>query len=277
MSLDDLKKPFPADEIEWRIGQCGKKGNGQIWAMCLAYVTGRAIMDRLDDVCGLGGWRVDYHFVPGAADVTAGVIARISIKVGDEWVTKEDGAEQTDIESFKGGLSSALKRAGSAWGIGRYLYSLESGFAQIVDQGTAGAKWGKTKEGASFYWVPPKLPEWALPSKVPSAHKPKGPEDSRPKSNGIHADLPGAEDGGGEGDGVYRPPFGKYIRKTFDELFRDPKVGPEGVKSYIRFLEASAQKKGVQIEGEAAEFIERASEAIALLEHEWAEQAGARS
>lgn len=163
MDLKGLTLPFPEGEIDWRIAQAGKKQNGQIWANCLAYVQARAIMNRLDEVCGPGAWRVDYSMVPSSNGIDAGVICRLSIKIGDEWVTKEDGAEQTDIESFKGGISSALKRAGSVWGIGRYLYELDTGFAQIVPQGTKDAKWGQTKDKAEFYWVPPKLPQWALP------------------------------------------------------------------------------------------------------------------
>lgn len=160
MRLSDLQNPFPEEMIEWRIGRCGAKGNGQVWASCLAYVQARAIMDRLDEVCGPQNWKTAYRFESCGV---SGVVCMLSIKTGDEWVTKEDGAEQTDIEAFKGGISSALKRAAVAWGIGRYLYDLESGWAIIVEKGVHGANYAKTKEGKEFYWVPPKLPVWALP------------------------------------------------------------------------------------------------------------------
>lgn len=156
--LKKLAEPFPEDMIEWRIQSCGIKG-GKAWAMCLAYIQSRAIMDRLDAVCGPEGWKVEYTILPD------GVIATLSIKCGSEWVSKQDGAEQTDIESFKGGLSSALKRAGSVWGIGRYLYDLEAGFAQTSEGNAPGMRFAKTKDNQVFYWAPPKLPAWALPKK----------------------------------------------------------------------------------------------------------------
>ncbi|EAV6548469.1 recombinase, partial [Salmonella enterica] len=52
MNLDQLDEPFAAEDIEWRIQQSGKTRDGKVWAMVLAYVTNRAIMKRLDDVCG---------------------------------------------------------------------------------------------------------------------------------------------------------------------------------------------------------------------------------
>ncbi len=166
MYLKQLAEPFREDEIEWRISQCGVSGK-QIWGMCVAYISARAIMDRLDLVCGPENWRVWYEFINGQVGSVGGVVSNLSIKTGEEWVTKQDGAEQTDIESFKGGISSALKRAGSVWGMGRYLYSLEVGFAAIVEKGTPGALYGKTKDNQTFYWLPPKLPSWALPKTAP--------------------------------------------------------------------------------------------------------------
>lgn len=160
IDLERLKDPFAEDDVEFKIQQCGDGNNG-IWAKCLAYITARGIMDRLDSVCGPENWKVSYDFVG-----SDGVICNLSIFMNGEWVTKQDGAEKTDFESFKGGISSALKRAGSAWGIGRYLYSLDATFVpkeNFSDSHREGAYYGKTKSGNSFYWLPPKLPAWALP------------------------------------------------------------------------------------------------------------------
>ena len=48
----ELSKPFPSSDIEWRVQQSGIAGSGKVWAMVLAYVTNRAIQNRLDEVCG---------------------------------------------------------------------------------------------------------------------------------------------------------------------------------------------------------------------------------
>jgi len=171
--LKALKEPFPADDIEWRVGRCGKSQDGKIWATCLAYIEARAAQDRLDEVVGPENWKVEYTTVGGKDGIDPGIICKLSIgrmivkdrSIDKLWTVKEDGAEQTENESFKGGLSSAFKRAASAWGIGRYLYNMKEEFATIVDKKTPGARYGKTKEGDQFYWIPPQLPEWALPKK----------------------------------------------------------------------------------------------------------------
>jgi hypothetical protein len=159
VNLEKLAEPFIPTDIEWRIGRSGKKGE-QVWATCLAYITNRAIMDRLDVVVGPGNWRNEFkEWTTGSP----GVMCGLSIKVGDEWVTKWDGAEQTDIESVKGGFSNAMKRAAVLWGIGRYLYDLPEGHAAISDKGRHYQAKNEKKGLPAFKWDPPALPKWALP------------------------------------------------------------------------------------------------------------------
>lgn len=174
MNLSKLSEPFPPTDIEWRIGQSGVK-EGKPWATCLAYLTNRAIMERLDAVVGPANWRNE---LKEWAIGSPGVLCGLSIKIGDEWVTKWDGADQPDTEPVKGGFSNAMKRAAVLWGIGRYLYDLPPGFAQISPTGRHYQAKGKAKrEGQeptpAFKWDPPRLPVWALPQapldKVPPA------------------------------------------------------------------------------------------------------------
>lgn len=152
-----LTEKFSPLDIEWRVQSSGET-NGKFWARVLAYVDARAIQDRLDLVCGAENWKDDYEHL------TNGMICRLSIKVDGEWITKTNGAPETDIEGFKGGISKALVRTASTWGIGRYLYNLEASWANIVDQKTPGARRAQTKERKDFYWLPPELPEWAYPN-----------------------------------------------------------------------------------------------------------------
>ncbi len=159
INFSALHEPFEHYDIEWRVQQAGKSGE-KIWARVLAYIQARAIQNRLDTVAGPHRWQVKYR------PMGNGIICEIGIMVQPGvWVWKEDGAEQTDIEAFKGGISSAMKRAAVLWGVGRYLYDLDAGFAQIVPRGTEGARFARDKNIGDFYWVPPKLPDWALPKK----------------------------------------------------------------------------------------------------------------
>jgi len=172
MSAIDFKAlatQFPSEDIEWRIGRAGEAG-GKVWASALAYVTNRAIMNRLDEVCGPQNWRNEYTTGP-----SGGVLCGLSIYDASkaQWVTKWDGAENTDIEAVKGGLSDAMKRAGVQWGIGRYLYNLTEGWARIAPMDDKKANRGSYKDPADpngkkhkpFRWYPPELPTWALPPK----------------------------------------------------------------------------------------------------------------
>ena len=180
MNYDDLKKPFPAEDIEHRIQQSGLK-DGKPWGMCLAYVTNRAIMDRLDKVCGPEGW--ENHFEKGP---DGGILCGITIyDQGDtskpySGRTKWDGAENTAIESIKGGLSSAMKRAAVQWGIGRYLYKLDSTWAMF----STGGKYKAKVEGKWFKWDAPDLPLWALPDGTKEKVKGKTQPEQRSSSQG---------------------------------------------------------------------------------------------
>lgn len=131
-NLTGLAAPLTEDDIEWRVGSTTKdKSKG----MALAYLTSRAVQQRLDDVCGPGDWA--NVFRPGP---DGGVVCGISIYVEREngtaeWVTKWDGADNTDVEAVKGGLSGAMKRAAVQWGIGRELYSLPTQWVRLDERG----------------------------------------------------------------------------------------------------------------------------------------------
>ena len=83
MNLQNLHAPFPPNEIEWRVGSTNAdKTSG----LALAYLTARHVMERLDEVCGPENWQDRYEF-HGAR-----TICYLSIRVGDEWITKADVA-----------------------------------------------------------------------------------------------------------------------------------------------------------------------------------------
>lgn len=202
-----LAAKFDPRELEWRILECGKDKEGKPWAIICPYVTVRAVEDRLDETVGPHRWQ--NTFAPGPA---GGVICTISIKINGEWISKSDGAENTDIEAVKGGLSSAMKRAAAQWQIGRYLYALPTMRAAINPRGGGDfyCKGKKDKGVDSFTWNPPILPQWALPdgykygaqpdngrqSDEPPADEAPKPAPAKPKTNGKKppaGDRPGSD------------------------------------------------------------------------------------
>lgn len=115
MNLQDLHSPFPVAEIEWRVGSTKSDKSA---GLALAYLTARHVMERLDAVCGPENWQDRYEFHGPRT------VCYLSVRVGGEWITKADGAGDSDVEAEKGAISDALKRAAVKWGIGRYLYDL---------------------------------------------------------------------------------------------------------------------------------------------------------
>ncbi len=149
MSIDwnELAKPFELEDLEWRTLRV-MNYNG-IQAMIAPYVTARAVTQRLNDVCGPENWNQQFQ------KWDKGQLCRITIC--DQF--KEDGAENTQIEPLKGGLSDAFKRAAVHWGIGHYLYSLPPMKAQILDKWEPGANKGEVKakndvKRETFWWKP---------------------------------------------------------------------------------------------------------------------------
>ena len=115
--LAALSAEFPRGAVSWRAQNLTQNGDK---ALALAYIDARDVMDRLDAVCGPENWQDRYEF-HGVRTV-----CYLSIRIGNEWITKADGAGDSDVEAEKGAISDALKRAAVKWGIGRYLYSIES-------------------------------------------------------------------------------------------------------------------------------------------------------
>jgi hypothetical protein len=162
-AMQELQKPFPAQDIEWRVQRVVKTSKGNK-AVVLAYVTNRAIQNRLDEVFGIGNWKNEFKEWR-----ENGVLCGISVKIDGEWVTKWDGAEETQIEAVKGGFSGSMKRAAVQWGIGRYLYNLEETWVDIKERGEHYISDKKT--GIQGYWDTPSLPSWALPEQPKESKK----------------------------------------------------------------------------------------------------------
>lgn len=166
-NLSKLSAPFAPEDTEWRVARAGMGGKG-IFCLVVAYITARAIQNRLDDVCGPENWKVEEPLII-ALNGKSAVAVGISIRINAEWVTKWDVAEPTNIEPAKGGFSGAMKRAGAQWGIGRYLYYLDETFAEVSETAVHGsrswhyAKLPEKNGGAAYYWKAPGLPAWALP------------------------------------------------------------------------------------------------------------------
>ncbi len=127
----ELAMPFAPEDLEWRLQ---KVIEARELGIAVPYVTNRAIMGRLDDVVGAENWYNEFKPWHGAGGKEA-QLCGISIRYGDGFVTKWDGAENSDIEPVKGGLSDSMKRAAVQWGIGRVLYNMDVVFVEVEKRG----------------------------------------------------------------------------------------------------------------------------------------------
>jgi hypothetical protein len=145
-----LAAPFSAAEVQFKPAVV--QGNR---ALALAYVDARAVMDRLDDVLGIAGWRDAYRVLPDGC-----VMCRLSLLIGGRWLTKADvgsPSEQPDGgDRTKAAFSDSLKRAAARWGIARYL-------------GRLPATWADYDAKKREFVRPPVLPDTALPKPVGAA------------------------------------------------------------------------------------------------------------
>lgn len=151
MILEQLSRPFPKEEVKWRVGatnvkkiirETGNKNAKPTKGTMLAYVDARAIQDRLDDVLGVD-WDCRY---PSKG------YCEIGVYIDGVWRWRGNGAGETEFEGEKGQYSDSFKRAAVLWGPARYLYHLPAEWVDLDE-------WGKPKKI-------PELPKWALPGYV---------------------------------------------------------------------------------------------------------------
>ena len=138
--MEALRAPFDLKDISFR-AQPATKGADYGFALC--YMDARAVMKRLDGVVGSPNWSDSYEIHA----ITSGVaysgnekprtisICTLKLRLpwADEWVSKSDGAGESDIEGEKGSISDSFKRAAVKWGIGRYLYDMNMGSVKMAN------------------------------------------------------------------------------------------------------------------------------------------------
>lgn len=101
----------------------------------LTYLKPRAIMNRLDELCGPQGWTTEYTATPRGQKCRLKILCPDHTEDGWAWHYKEDGAgiedmgqntkegwEQDTDDSEKAGYTNAFRRAAHVWGFGRELY-----------------------------------------------------------------------------------------------------------------------------------------------------------
>jgi hypothetical protein len=118
---------------QWRVQS---KTKDKSKAICTAYIDARQVMDILDEHCT---WQSEFK------DINGFIFCGIGIQNPDngEWVWRwdcgqrieEDKTDQMFEQAGKSAASDAAKRAGVQWGIGRFLYDLDTVMVQCDQYG----------------------------------------------------------------------------------------------------------------------------------------------
>lgn len=116
-----LAAPFPEKDVQWVIVATKNKDKPDHIDCWAPYLDADAIRDRLDEVCGPGGWAID---IEAAGDYA--MICRLTILgVTRADVGEVDEKKRKDSDQpLKAAATDALKRAAVNFGIGRYLHKV---------------------------------------------------------------------------------------------------------------------------------------------------------
>jgi hypothetical protein len=137
-------------------------------------------------------------------EIISKVYLSTSLRINGEWIEKQDGAQVTDYEAVKGGISSAFKRvAASGWGIGRYLYDVRNQWFPIKQRG----------KGYEFAVIP----------------KIYGAVENRETENISVSPVKEITQDKLEKAKTFKLTFGKYTGKTLGEIF-------ESDKKYFQYI-----------------------------------------
>ena len=112
MNLKDLQRPLPIESIDFRVQSINKGG----YATILAYKDARVDINRLNEVCGVLGWKREH------TRDNRNCIVSIWDDANKQWVSKEDTGTESNAEAAKGLASDSFKRACFNFGIGIELY-----------------------------------------------------------------------------------------------------------------------------------------------------------
>lgn len=124
--LTELRAPFHPSAVEWKPQSVTKDGTK---AMAAAYADLRAYQNRLDEICGMD-WSVT--FTPWGE---GRIVCHLTISGVTRSSTGEAGSQSERNEI--GGTSAeaqAMKRACSAFGLGRYLYELPTVWVELDEK-----------------------------------------------------------------------------------------------------------------------------------------------
>lgn len=114
----ELIRPFDPADVDVKVQALSRDRDK---AMVVLFADARVYQDRLDAIVGSENWQVEYRPIQGSYAVIASltILGVVKEDVGEH--IKPDDKEEN---YYTTALAQAFKRACTAFGLGRYLYSL---------------------------------------------------------------------------------------------------------------------------------------------------------
>lgn len=180
--LTHLRAPFEAVDLEWSpvFTLPPKNGQGEPAIYVSPYVKRLAVINRLNQVCGITGWATDARARDGHLAVGVGIL--VERPSGSEWVWRWDGTGYLEAEpphftlsdAGKGDFTNGFKRVTIQWGIGLDLKELKPQRAIINGNGRYKSKIGNQQ----YRWDPPGITGTpSRPGEILSLHGTRAEED----------------------------------------------------------------------------------------------------
>lgn len=135
-----LYAPLQPNEVEWRV-QSLKDGK----QTAVPYLNNRCVMERFDLAFGAECWTSEFR------EINGGFICRLTVHLEGKTIYREDGAQKTDIEPLKGGISDSMKRCAVQFGLGRGLYNYPR--VQIAIDSKFIPNWAYPKLDSLVKWI----------------------------------------------------------------------------------------------------------------------------
>ena len=218
--VEELKKPFDPDSVQWMIQRTSKKGD---LGFAVPYYDRRKYEDRLDEALGADRWSAEYE-IKNMKSITGAVVAKVTLKIYsadfDQTLRKVDfgessaGDNQTNVVQTS--VANGFKRACSTLGVGRYLYKCDEVMTSLYDNQND----SKTREYARVnvngnwtgkYYDRPQLPDVAVPEGYERENKSQRNNSSQNRSSSSQTSqnsseeesiMPSSANGSNESQGV---------------------------------------------------------------------------
>lgn len=131
----------------------------------------------------------------------------------------------------------------------------------LAEYNTGKGSWAKMPETMIKKVAEASALRMAFPDDLGGVYTKEEMDQAENESHRVAPQQPDQNDGIQDADIGYRIPFGKYAKRTLEELDMDD------LRSYVTYIENKALKDGKQITGQVLEFVKRASDHIASIEN----------